>query len=197
MVETDPSDVERPLVELGVAGEFGFDEPSIDAARGTCGLDALIGDVEPMIRTFRQPMQTRLQNTWYRTPPDTPEAQVLTKLFSVLEPGDHPITDADIVTELKVNHSEPEGGLPKDLIGWVMQYPEDGDPRDVADTIVEVASAFNSSPKGKRVQVTSFGDACQSLPSKLLKEREVWVKTREPVRVIAVKNSLGRRRSAE
>ena len=99
--------------------------------------------------------------------------------------------------EFVVLVSEPEGGLPKDLIGWVVQYPEDGDPRDVSDTIVEVASAFNSSPKGKRVQVTSFGDACQSLPSKLLKERDVWVKTREPVRVIAVKNSLGRRRSAD
>jgi hypothetical protein len=35
------------------------------------------------------------------------------------------------------------------------------------------------------------------LPSKLLKERDVWVKTREPVRVIAVKNALGRRRSAD
>jgi hypothetical protein len=45
--------------------------------------------------------------------------------------------------------------------------------------------------------VKSFGDACQSLPAKALKERYVWVKTREPVRVIAVKNTLGRRRSAE
>ncbi|MEY2750485.1 MAG: hypothetical protein RLZZ550_456 [Verrucomicrobiota bacterium] len=99
--------------------------------------------------------------------------------------------------EFLVLVSEPEGGLPKDLTGWVVQYPEDGDPRDVSDKIVEVAAAFNGSPKGKRVPVTSFGDACQSLPSKLLKEREVWVKTREPVRVIAVKNALGRRRSAD
>ena len=99
--------------------------------------------------------------------------------------------------EFLVLVSEPEGGLPKDLTGWVVQYPEDGDPRDVSDKILEVASTFNGSPKGKRVPVTSFGDACQSLPSKLLKERDVWVKTREPVRVIAVKNALGRRRSAD
>jgi hypothetical protein len=99
--------------------------------------------------------------------------------------------------EFLVLVSEPEGGLPKDLVGWVVQYPEDGDPRDVSDKIVEVATTFNTSPKGKRVPVTSFGDACQSLPSKLLKERDVWVKTREPVRVIAVKNALGRRRNAE
>ena len=63
--------------------------------------------------------------------------------------------------------------------------------------IAEIAATFNGSPKGKRVPVTSFGDACQSLPPKLLKERDVWVKTREPVRVIAVKNALGRRRAAE
>ncbi|MFM7242089.1 MAG: hypothetical protein ACKO3A_08405, partial [Opitutia bacterium] len=99
--------------------------------------------------------------------------------------------------EFLVLVSEPEGGLPKDLTGWVVQYPEDGDPRDVSDKIVEVAATFNGSPKGKRVPVTSFGDACQSLPAKLLKERDVWVKTREPVRVIAVRNALGRRRSAD
>jgi len=99
--------------------------------------------------------------------------------------------------EYMVLVSEPEGGLPKDLTGWVIQYPEDGDPRDVSDKIAEIAATFNGSPKGKRVPVTSFGDACQSLPPKLLKERDVWVKTREPVRVIAVKNTLGRRRTAE
>jgi hypothetical protein len=90
--------------------------------------------------------------------------------------------------------SEPEEGLPKDLVGWVVQLPEDDDPRDVAGKIAEAASAFNASPKGQRLPVKSFGDACQSLPAKA---RYVWVKTREPVRVIAVKNTLGRRRSAE
>lgn len=93
--------------------------------------------------------------------------------------------------------SEPEDGLPKDLTGWVVQLPEDEDPREVAGKIADVASAFNSSPKGQRLPVTSFGDACQSLPTKLLKERDVWIKTREPVRVIPVRNQLGRRRSAD
>lgn len=90
--------------------------------------------------------------------------------------------------------SEPEEGLPKDLVGWVVQIPEDDDPRDAAEKIADIAAAFNNTPKGERVPVTSFGDACQSLPPKLLKEKSVWVKTREPVRVFAVKNSLGRRR---
>jgi len=90
--------------------------------------------------------------------------------------------------------SEPEGGLPKDLVGWVVQILEDDDPREAAQKITEVAGVFNGTPKGQRLPVASFGDACQSLPTKLLKENNVWIKTREPVRVLAVKNSLGRRR---
>jgi len=34
----------------------------------------------------------------------------------------------------------------------------------------------------------------QSIPSKLFRESELWIKTRDPVRVIPVKNSIGRRR---
>ncbi|MFM7742808.1 MAG: hypothetical protein ACKO8X_04865 [Verrucomicrobiota bacterium] len=90
--------------------------------------------------------------------------------------------------------SEPEEGLPKDLTGWVVQLLEDDDPREVADKIVDVSKAFNESPKGKRASVESFGDAVQSIPSKLFRESDLWIKTREPVRVIAVKNSIGRRR---
>ncbi|MEY3547666.1 MAG: hypothetical protein RLZZ552_33 [Verrucomicrobiota bacterium] len=90
--------------------------------------------------------------------------------------------------------SEPEEGLPKDLTGWVVQLLEDEDPREVADKIVEVAKAFNDSPKGQRMPVESFGDAVQGIPSKFYRESDLWIKTREPVRVIPVKNSIGRRR---
>jgi len=90
--------------------------------------------------------------------------------------------------------SEPEEGLPKDLTGWVVQLLEDDDPKDVADKIVDVAKAFNESPKGQRMPVESFGDAVQGIPSKFYRESDLWIKTREPVRVIPVKNSIGRHR---
>jgi len=96
--------------------------------------------------------------------------------------------------QLLVLVSEPEEGLPKDLTGWVVQLLEDDDPTEVADKMVEVAKAFNDSPKGQRMPVESFGDAVQSVPSKFFKESDLWIKTREPVRVIPVKNSIGRRR---
>jgi hypothetical protein len=90
--------------------------------------------------------------------------------------------------------SEPEEGLPKDLTGWIVQLLEDDDPKEVADKIVDVAKAFNESPKGQRLPVESFGDAVQSIAGKLFKESDLWIKTREPVRIIPVKNSIGRRR---
>ncbi|MFZ9979350.1 MAG: hypothetical protein ACO3HN_05325 [Opitutales bacterium] len=90
--------------------------------------------------------------------------------------------------------SEPEEGLPKDLTGWVVQLLEDDDPKEVADKIVDVAKAFNDSPKGQRMPVESFGDAVQGIPGKYYRESDLWIKTREPVRVIPVKNSIGRRR---
>ena len=96
--------------------------------------------------------------------------------------------------QLLVLVSEPEEGLPKDLTGWVVQLLEDDDPTDVADKIVEVAKAFNESPKGQRMPVESFGDAVQSIAGKFFRESDLWIKTREPVRIIPVKNSIGRRR---
>lgn len=90
--------------------------------------------------------------------------------------------------------STPDGGLPEDLVGWVVQVPEDDNPVEAAKRIVDTAERFNASPRGKKLPLTSFGDACQSLPSKQLKENNVWVRTREPVRVIPVGNAWKKRR---
>jgi len=85
--------------------------------------------------------------------------------------------------------SSPDGGLPEDLVGWVVQVPEDDNPTEAAERIVATAQRFNSSPRGKKLPLSSFGDACQSLPAKQLKENNVWVRTRDPVRVIPVGNA--------
>jgi hypothetical protein len=89
--------------------------------------------------------------------------------------------------------SEPEGGLPRDLVGWVVQVPAEDNPTLAEERIRETAERFNASPRGKKLPLSSFGDACQGLPAKQLKERHVWVKTREPVRVLAVRNAWSRK----
>lgn len=90
--------------------------------------------------------------------------------------------------------STPDGGLPEDLVGWVVQVPEDDNPEVAAERIRATAERFNASPRGKKLPLSSFGDACQSLPTKQLKENQVWVKTREPVRVLPVGNAWKRSR---
>jgi len=90
--------------------------------------------------------------------------------------------------------SSPEGGLPDDLVGWVVQVPEDDNPMVAAKRIVETAERFNASPRGKKLPLASFGDACQALPAKQLKESNVWVRTRDPVRVISVGNAWKKKR---
>lgn len=90
--------------------------------------------------------------------------------------------------------SEPEGGLPKDLVGWVVQVPAEDNPNLAEERIRETAERFNSSPRGKKLPLSSFGDACQGLPAKQLKERNVWVRTREPIRVLAVRNAWSKSR---
>ena len=120
-------------------------------------------------------------------------AEILNQLRDVIK-EDAVEREKPAKKQLLVLVSEPEDGLPKDLTGWVVQLLEDDDPTEVADKMVEVAKAFNDSPKGQRMPVESFGDAVQDIPSKFFRESDLWIKTREPVRVIPVKNSIGRRR---
>ena len=91
--------------------------------------------------------------------------------------------------------SSPDGGLPDDLVGWVVQVPEDDNPKVAVERIKATAERFNASPRGKKLPLSSFGDACQSLPTKQLKENQVWVKTREPVRVLPIGNAWKRART--
>ena len=120
-------------------------------------------------------------------------AEILNQLRDVIK-EDAVEREKPAKKQLLVLVSEPEDGLPKDLTGWVVQLLEDDDASLVADKMVEVAKAFNDSPKGQRTPVESFGDAVQGIPSKFFRESDLWIKTREPVRVIPVKNSIGRRR---
>jgi hypothetical protein len=120
-------------------------------------------------------------------------AEILNQLRDVIK-EDAVEREKPAKKQLLVLVSEPEDGLPKDLTGWVVQLLEDDDPTEVADKMVEVAKAFNDSPKGQRMPVESFGDAVQGIPSKFFRESDLWIKTREPVRIIPVKNSIGRRR---
>jgi len=89
--------------------------------------------------------------------------------------------------------SDPEGDLPqKDLTGWVLQLPEEDSPALAEERIVKSAYEFNQTPKGRRLPVKSIGEACEAVPARILKEQNVWVKTKEPVLLLRTNNEIPR-----
>lgn len=87
--------------------------------------------------------------------------------------------------------SDPEGVMPpNDLVGWVLQIPEDDSPATTEERVVRAAYEFNVTPKGRRMPVQTIGEACEVVPTRLLKEQQVWVKTKEPVLILRTDNKI-------
>ena len=87
--------------------------------------------------------------------------------------------------------SDPQGKLPKqDLVGWVVQIPEDASPHSTTDRIFKGAYDFNASKRGRMLPVKSVGEALESGSAKYFREAELWVKTKLPVAVVLTDNVL-------
>lgn len=87
--------------------------------------------------------------------------------------------------------SDPEGLLPdRDLTGWVIQIPEEDSPATLESQVHKAAYDFNQTPKGRRMPVKTIGEACESVPARIFKEHQVWVKSKEPVLVLKTDNRI-------
>lgn len=87
--------------------------------------------------------------------------------------------------------SDNDGSLvKKDLTGWIVQIPEDESATSTGDRIIRAAYEFNTTPKGIRMPVKTIGEACEAVTAKILKEQQVWVRTKTPVMVVAAPNAL-------
>lgn len=87
--------------------------------------------------------------------------------------------------------ADPEGELAeKDLTGWVVQIPEDDSVTVAPERIIKAAYEFNATPKGRRMPVQTIGEACEVVTAKLLKEQNVWVKTKVPVLAVTCPNKI-------
>ena len=78
----------------------------------------------------------------------------------------------------------------KDLIGWVVQIPEDDSVTVAPERIIRAAYEYNTTPKGRRMPVQTIGEACESVTAKFFKEQNVWVKTKVPVLAVATENKI-------
>jgi len=82
--------------------------------------------------------------------------------------------------------------ITKDLVGWVLQIPEDDDVATVIDSIKNGAYNFNASKKGQKYPVSSIGQAIANVPNKFFKTNNLKIKTKEPVQIITTNNVLPR-----
>jgi len=75
-------------------------------------------------------------------------------------------------------------------VAWVLQIPESDATATATERIIEAAYAFNATKKGQLFPVATIGESIENIPAKLLKERDVWCKTKSPVLVIRTDNVL-------
>lgn len=88
--------------------------------------------------------------------------------------------------------SDPKGVINQELVGWVLQMPEEEDFRDITEGIKKAAYNFNASKKGNKYPVTSIGSAIEAVPNKFLKPYNIKRKTKEPVYIVTTDNVLPR-----
>jgi hypothetical protein len=87
--------------------------------------------------------------------------------------------------------SDPNGKMPKtDLVGWVLQIPENESPASVEERLLKGTYDYNASKKGRLYPAKTVGDAVENVPAKFFKEVELWVKTKEPVIVLKTDNEI-------
>jgi hypothetical protein len=87
--------------------------------------------------------------------------------------------------------SDPDGILEdKEFTGWVVQIPEEESPYTALEKLIASAYEYNTSKKGRRMPVGTIGEVCEAVPAKILKEQNVWVKTKEPVFILRTDNSV-------
>lgn len=75
--------------------------------------------------------------------------------------------------------------------GWVVQIPEDADPRSALQKLHFGAYDFNATPKGRRMPLKTIDEAVRFGSAKIYKENKLWIKTKEPVLVIPTDGKIG------
>jgi hypothetical protein len=87
--------------------------------------------------------------------------------------------------------SDPLGHLVgKDFAGWVCQLEENEHPATTVERIETSAHQYNATKKGRLRPVQTIGEACEAIPSRMLKGNSVWVKTKTPVLIVRTKNEI-------
>ncbi len=87
--------------------------------------------------------------------------------------------------------ADEEGKLAKEeWMGWIVQVPENEPLQSAVEKVVRVGKAFNLTKKGRKFPVKTIGEVCESVSGRIFNENKVWLKTKEPILIIPLKNAL-------
>ncbi|WP_269537875.1 hypothetical protein [Cerasicoccus fimbriatus] len=87
--------------------------------------------------------------------------------------------------------SDPEGKLEGvDLVGWVLQIPEEDSVYVTEERLFRCAYEYNMSKKGRRMPVKTIAEVCEHAPARIAKEQKVWIKNKEPVLLLRTNNKV-------
>jgi len=122
--------------------------------------------------------------------------QILQDIKHVLEQEamDKEMKPPTLKKEFVIIVSDPLGAIarayPGGISGWVTQIEEGESPQSALDKLHAAAYEFNASPKGRKFPVETVGEACETVKAKFFKDAGVWIKTKEPVLVVATDNRI-------
>lgn len=93
--------------------------------------------------------------------------------------------------------ADPKGELHNhDLAGWVVQIPEEDSPHTAAERMQRGAYDYNTTKKGRRIPVKTLGEAAEVVSARHFKEHQIWLKTKQPVHILPVSNTLPKEASS-
>jgi hypothetical protein len=113
-------------------------------------------------------------------------SQIIEDINSEAKAGEEEAENAPAVKkQFVIMVSDPKGELEgKDFVGWVLQIPEDDSPFATEERIIRSAYEHNITPKGRRLPVKTVAEVCEHVGTKITKEQNLWIKTKEPVYVL-------------
>ena len=82
--------------------------------------------------------------------------------------------------------NDPDGKIKDEVTGWVIQQREGQDSGLALGKLTDAAKAQNETSKRKKNLITSFGELFAYLKPKFAKEKGMFVKSKQPVRVFVV-----------
>lgn len=113
--------------------------------------------------------------------------EIQMEVESKIEEEKVPMAKKQFVIMVSDPNNELEG---VDLVGWVAQIPEEESPYTAVDRVCQAVYDFNTSARGRRMNIKKVGEACENVPARFFKEQKVWIKTKEPVLLVRTDNKI-------